>query len=118
MVRRILLWLLRLTHDETPVAKARVFLLGDGVCDACQQPIVEIRRDCYNVYLRCGCPLTGTENYNWRHLLHNGKEYRLGSAGSIVHECPNCGEITLRMDFSAEVCVYCASATIRPVEVK
>lgn len=85
------------------------------ICEHCNQPSVEISRNEHYVFYKCACHQNKGVEWDWRTLLHEGIEYLMGTSGSIVHGCPNCKRHTYRMQFSDEICLFCATCPIRPL---
>lgn len=87
-------------------------------CDHCQQPCVEIKRNEYYVFYKCGCNRHKDCLWDWKTMLHDGQEIVMGSAGSIAHICPNCKRHTYRQSqFSNEICLFCGKCEIEPLTV-
>lgn len=76
--------------------------------------MIEIGRNAYRVFYKCECKRHKGVDWDWSTALINGLEYELGSAGSFVHDCPNCGNLTFRERMSNELCVSCGKAQVVP----
>ena len=83
-------------------------------CGHCRQELVEMYRNQLYVFYKCGCKLNKGVDWDWKHALVDGVEYELGTAGSFVHDCPECGNVTYRENMSHELCVACCRSHIEP----
>lgn len=85
-----------------------------GICLQCNQPMIEVGRNEYRVFFKCGCKRNKGVDWDWEHAIVDGLEYELGTAGSFVHDCPLCDGVTFRQIMSNELCVFCGKSEIKP----
>lgn len=98
--------------ESEPLGLNRLLGVPVVLCFRCNHPMIEVNRNTHYVFYRCQCNRNKGANYDWQTALIDGLEYEIGSAGSLVHQCPTCHEFTFRERESNEVCVMCGGARI------
>lgn len=74
-------------------------------CPSCETKLKEVSRTYLYVFYECSCNKSVWDRR--RTLLHDGEEYVLGTAGSIVHECHDCQRQKFREQFEYVPCLWC-----------
>jgi len=85
------------------------------ICVHCKSPMVEYSRNEHYVFYKCACNRNKGTEWDWKNRLLNDVEYMLGSAGSFIHECPNCMNHIYRRNISNELCLWCREANVYPL---
>ena len=84
------------------------------LCGHCNQPMVEIARNEYYVFFKCGCHRHKGAEWDWRTALVDGVELELGTAGSFVLECHVCHSLMYRSRITGEFCLQCGETRVEP----
>ena len=71
-------------------------VVTDRKCFDCGQTYNEIARNEHRVFYKCACNRYKGVNWDWSTGIIDGVEYELGSAGSWILRCVECGALHFR----------------------
>ena len=78
-------------------------------CFDCGVEYREIARNEHRVFYKCTCNRNEGVDWDWSTAIIDGVEYELGSAGSWILKCVECGFVHMRLRRDGQSwCIRCA----------